>query len=51
MSVLGNVCPTGKVVFTHSDQVDKYALALGSGETSWNSQKIGAEPDLVAFHI
>ena len=24
---------------------------LGSGETSLNCQKIGAEPDLVAFHI
>ena len=27
------------------------AWPLGSGETSWNIQKIGAEPDLVAFHI
>ena len=25
--------------------------AVGSGETSWNSQQIRAEPDLVAFHI
>ena len=24
---------------------------VGSGETSWNGQKIGAEPNLVAFHI
>ena len=29
----------------------KAGPALGSGETSWNRQKIGAEPDLVAFHI
>ena len=27
------------------------AWTLGSGETRWNHQKIGAEPDLAAFHI
>ena len=35
----------------HGIDVSVCVCALGSGETSWNSQKIGAEPDLVAFYI
>ena len=33
--------------------IDKVSptYAIGSGETRWNRHKIGAEPDLVAFHI
>ena len=32
-------------------QGDGLQCGVGSGETSWNRKKVGAEPDLVVCHI